>query len=67
MVNSLLLTITDNCNISQFTTFDSNEGHAAVIGNNACIGPNVCFVEDVKIGNNETIGARSVVTKKYLM
>jgi serine O-acetyltransferase len=55
--------IGNNCNLSQFTTIGSNEGLAAVIGDNTYIGPNVCIVENVIIGNNVTIGAGSVVTK----
>lgn len=55
--------IGNNCNLSQFTTIGSNEGHAAIIGDNTYIGPNVCIVEDVTIGSNVTIGAGSVVTK----
>lgn len=56
-------TLGNNCNLSQFVTIGSNEGHAAKIGNNVYIGPNVCIVEDVVIGDNVTIGAGSVVVK----
>ena len=55
--------IGSNCNLSQWVTIGSNEGHAALIGDNVYIGPGVCIVEAVKIGNNVTIGAGSVVTK----
>ena len=55
--------IGNNCNLSQFVTIGSNEGKAAVIGDNVYIGPNTCIVEDVCIGDNATIGAGSVVTK----
>ena len=34
----------------------------AVIGNNVYIGPNCCLIEHVRIGDNVTIGAGSVVT-----
>lgn len=55
--------IANNVNLSQFTTIGFNEGKAAVIGNNVYIGPNTCLVENVRLGNNVTISAGSVVTK----
>lgn len=55
--------IGENCHISQFTNIGTNHDTPAVIGDNVYIGPNVCIVEDVHIGNNVTIGAGSVVTK----
>ena len=51
-----------NFTISQFCTIGSNKGHAATIGDNVYIAPHCCIVEDVKIGDNSTIGAGSVVT-----
>ena len=51
-----------NFTISQFCTIGSNKEHAATIGDNVYIAPHCCIVEDVKIGDNSTIGAGSVVT-----
>lgn len=62
IVMNKTVTIGSNCNISQFLTIGSNNGKAAIIGNNVYIGPNVCLVENIVIGDNVTIGAGSVVT-----
>lgn len=63
IVVSPCATIGNNVNLSQFTTIGTNHNKAATIGDFTYIGPNVCIVEDVLIGNNVTIGAGSVVTK----
>lgn len=53
--------IGNNVNISQFLSIGTNKGTPAIIGDNVYIGPHVSIVEDVRIGNNTTIGAGSVV------
>ena len=55
--------IGDNVNLSQCLSIGTNENTPAVIGNNVYIGPMVSIVEDVRIGDDVTIGASSVLTK----
>lgn len=54
--------IGNNCNLSQFVTIGAIDGNAAEIGDNVYIGPSCCLIENVRIGNNVTIGSGSVVT-----
>ncbi|MEC4086899.1 serine acetyltransferase [Myroides odoratimimus] len=62
VINSTTI-IGNNCNLSQFVSIGANDTKGAEIGDNVYIGPNCCVVENVKIGNDVTIGAGSVVTK----
>lgn len=55
--------IGNNVNLSQCMTIGSNEGKAAVIEDEVYIGPNVCIVGDVRIGEKSTIGAGTIVVK----
>ena len=63
MIVNPLAIIGNNCNLSQFLSIGSNTGHSCIIGDNVYVGPNVCIVEDVRIGSNSTIGAGAVVIK----
>lgn len=62
MVINPTAVIGNNCNLSQFVTIGAIDGNAAEIGDNVYIGPNCCLIEHVRIGDNVTIGAGSVVT-----
>lgn len=55
--------IGDNVDLYQYTTIGSMFCHAATIGNEVYIGPSVCIVENVHIGDGVTIGAGAVVVK----
>lgn len=55
--------IGNNVNVSQFLSIGTTKRTPAVIGDNVYIGPNVCIVENVHIGNNTTIAAGAVVVK----
>lgn len=52
-----------NCHLSQFLNIGTNHDTPATIGDNVYIGPHVCIVEGVHIGDNATIGAGAVVTR----
>ena len=53
--------IGSNCTLHQLTTIGSDMDHAAIIGDNVYIGPNVCLVENVHVGSDVKIGAGAVV------
>lgn len=55
--------IGNNVNLSQFSTIGAVKGKAATIEDNVYLGPSICLVGDIKIGNNVKVGAGAVVTK----
>ena len=55
--------IGNNVTISHFTTIGANHIHAAYIGDNVYMAPNVSLIEDITIGSNCTLGNGSIVTK----
>lgn len=65
VINSTTI-IGDNVDLYQYTTIGSMYMRAATIGNNVYIGPSVCIVENVHIGDGVTIGAGAVVVKDVM-
>lgn len=55
--------IGNNVNVCQFVNIGSSNGRYATIGDNVYIGPMTCIVGGIRIGNNVTIGAGSIVVK----
>lgn len=63
MVINYQTIIGNNVNLNHFLTIGTNNNTPAVIGDNIYIGPNVCIIENVHIGNGACVGAGSVVVK----
>ena len=55
--------IGDNFSCINCTTIGKKDNKRPVIGDNVSIGCNVCVIGGIRIGNNVTIGAGSVVVK----
>lgn len=55
--------IGDNCDMHQYVSIGSTFNKAAIIGNKVFVGPGVCIVERINIGDGATIGAGAVVVK----
>ena len=63
IVINVSTSIGDNVDIYQYSTIGSMFMQDALIGNNVYIGPSVCIVENVKIGDGVTNGAGAVIVK----
>lgn len=55
--------IGNNVNLSQFLNIGTNHNTPAYICDEAYIGPMVCIIEDVTVGEKATVGAGAVVTR----
>ena len=62
VINSSAI-IGKNVTVHQFLTIGSEHGHAAIIGDNVVIEPDVSTIENVHIGDCSVIGAGSIVTR----
>lgn len=58
------VTVGKNCKIYQNVTIGGpKKSKVPVLGNRVFVSPNSCIIGDIKIGDNVTIGAGSVVVK----
>ena len=55
--------IGNNVNLSHYASFGTNHYTPAIISDNVWIGPMVCLVDNVEIGNSASVGAGAVVVK----
>lgn len=56
-------TIGSNVNLSQFSTIGSMKAAAGTVEDEAYLGPNVCLVEQVRVGRRAMVGAGAIVTR----
>lgn len=55
--------IGNNVNLSQFLNIGTEHRTPAILGDEVYVGPNVCIVENVRLGSKSSIGAGAVVVK----